>query len=71
MLWKPDMEAGLVVLAGNPVYLPAITRGAGATAATAMSGDTSKFLGFITDASYYVSGTAIVSFHLAIIFQPG
>jgi len=41
------------------------------TAATAMSGDTSKFLGFITDASYYVSGTAIVSFHLAIIFQPG
>jgi hypothetical protein len=66
-----QMDAGLVVQAGKPVYLSAITRGAGTTIAPTTSGNTSKLLGFIADASYYVSGTALASSRLAIVFQPG
>jgi hypothetical protein len=66
-----QMDVALTGLtAGKPVFLSPITRGAGTTAAPATSGTIAKTLGYISDASPYISG-AIASSRLKIIFQPG
>jgi hypothetical protein len=68
---RVQMEASLSgLVAGKPVYLSAISRGACTTIAPTTSGNTSKLLGWISSTSGYLSGS-VASSLLSIVFQPG
>jgi len=68
---RVQMEASLSgLVAGKPVYLSALSRGACTTIAPTTSGNTSKLLGWISSTSGYLSGS-VASSLLSIVFQPG